>query len=65
VQQEFAKINEILRSRRNSMTDEVIANMLADYALVDQALATDIDLLTFRYVSYLLEFNHTVWCGLD
>ena len=65
VQREFPKINDILRSRRDSMTDEVIANMLAGYTMVDQALASDIDLLTFRHVSYLLEFNHTVLCGLD
>lgn len=65
VQQEFPKINEILRSRRDSMTDEVLANMLAGYTLVDQALAIDIDVLTFRHASYLLEFNHTVLCGLD
>ena len=65
VQQEFPKINELLRSRRDSMTDEVIANMLAGYALVDQALADDLDVLTFRHASHLLEFNHTVLCGLD
>jgi hypothetical protein len=65
VQQEFPKINEIPRSRRDSMTDEVIANMMAGYTLVDQALADDHEGLTFRHASYLLEFNHTVLCGLN
>jgi hypothetical protein len=65
VQREFPKINDVLRSRRDSMTNEVIANMMAGYTLVDQALADDIDVLTFRHASSLLEFNHTVLCGLD
>jgi hypothetical protein len=65
VQREFPQINEVLRSRRDSMTDEVIAHMMAGYTLVDQALADDLDVLTFRHASSLLEFNHTVLCGLD
>ena len=47
------------------MTDEVVANMMSGYTLVDQALAEDLDLLTMAHVSYLIELNHRVLCGLD
>jgi hypothetical protein len=65
VQQEFPKINEKLRSRRDSMTDEVLDNMLRGYGFVDCAIADDTDLLDPQYVAGLLELNHIVLCGLD
>jgi len=64
LQQEFPKINELLESRRDAMTDEVVEHMMAGYTLVDQALADDTDLLMPRYVACLLELNHIVLCGL-
>jgi len=65
VQREFPTINEVLRSRRDSMTDEVVENMLAGYAFVDRALAEDEDLLTSMRAAGLLELNHLVLCGSD
>src|SRR5688572_5948146 len=65
VQREFPRINAILRSRRDSMTDEVIDNMMTGYAFVSRAVADDMDLLHPRYTAALLELNHTVLCGLD
>ena len=65
VQREFPKINEILQSRRDSMTDEVIENMLAGYAFVDQAVADGVDGFTLRHATALLELNHIVLCGLN
>jgi hypothetical protein len=65
VQLRFPQINEILRSRRDSMTDEVIENIMAGYAFIDRAIADDIDLLDTRYVAGLLELNHIVLCGCD
>ena len=65
VQREFPKINEILQSRRDSMTDEVVENMMAGYAFVDSALDRGLDLLDVRHASSLLELNHIVLCGLD
>jgi hypothetical protein len=65
VQQEFPKINEILHSRRDSMTDEVVDNMLAGYAFVDQAIRQHEDLLNMQNVHCLLELNHLVLCGAD
>ena len=65
VQQEFPKINEKVRSRRDSMTDEVLDNMMSGYAFVDCAIAHDTDLLDPQYVAGLLELNHIVLCGRD
>ncbi|HJY81558.1 MAG TPA: hypothetical protein VKK81_10815 [Candidatus Binatia bacterium] len=65
VQREFPRINAILRSRRDAMSDEVVTNMMAGYTLVDKVLADDTDLLTAKHGAYLLELNHIVLCGLD
>jgi hypothetical protein len=65
VQREFPKINERLHSRRDPMTDDVLDNMLAGYAFVDQAVADGIDLFTLRHATALLELNHIVLCGLN
>ena len=65
VQREFPKINEILHSRRDSMTDAVLENMLAGYAFVDKAVADGADLFTLRHIPDLLELNHIVLCGLN
>ena len=65
VQREFSKINELLHSRRDSMTDEVLENMLAGYTFVDKAVADGIDLFTLRHATDILELNHIVLCGLN
>jgi prophage maintenance system killer protein len=65
VQREFPKINEILHSRRDSMTDAVLENMLAGYTFIDRAVADGIDLFRPRHVTALLELNHVVLCGVD
>ncbi|MGE3540674.1 MAG: hypothetical protein AB7N91_24945 [Candidatus Tectimicrobiota bacterium] len=65
LQQEFPHINTLLQSRRDAMTDEIVEHMLTGYMFVDQALADDIDLLTPRHITCLLELNHLVLCGVD
>ena len=65
VQREFPKINEILHSRRDSMTDEVLENMLAGYTFIDKAVADGVDLFTLRHATALLELNHIVLCGIN
>jgi hypothetical protein len=65
VQREFPQINAILRSRRDSLTDEVLDNMMAGYSFVDWAVADETDLLDPRYIAALLELNHIVLCGRD
>ena len=65
VQREFPKINELLHSRRDSMTDEVLENMLAGYTFIDKAVADGVDLFMLRHVTALLELNHIVLCGIN
>jgi len=65
VQREFPKINEILQSRRDSMTDAVLENMLAGYTFIDKAVADGVDLFRLRHITDLLELNHIVLCGLN
>jgi hypothetical protein len=65
VQREFPKINTLLYSRRDSMTDEVLENLLAGYRFVDPALGNAADWFSPQYVTSLLELNHIVLCGLD
>ena len=65
VQRQFPRINDVLQSRRDSMTDVVIEHMMAGYALVDKVLAEDTDLFTSRHSVSLLELNHMVLCGPD
>jgi hypothetical protein len=43
VQREFPKINALLHSRRDALTDEVLDNLLAGYRFVDTALASAVD----------------------
>jgi len=65
VQREFPRINEILHSRRDSLSDEVLENMMTGYALVDRLITDDVNLPTAKHAPYLLELNHVVLCGLD
>ena len=43
VQREFPKINEVLKSRRDAMENEVVENLMAGYTFVDQVIADDAD----------------------
>src|SRR5689334_13312 len=65
VQRLFPQINEVLHSRRDSMTDEVVERMLAGYRFVDSAIVNNLDLLDPSGIHGLLELNHIVLCGLD
>jgi hypothetical protein len=63
VQREFAAINARLRSPRDPMSDQVVQNMLAGYAFVDELLASGIDLFSLHHLPQLLELNSIVLCG--
>jgi hypothetical protein len=65
VQRHFPEINEMLQSRRDHMTDEVVENMMAGYTFVNAAIRDDIDFLGLPHVHGLLELNHLVLCGQD
>lgn len=65
VQREFPQINALLHSRRDSMTDEVVEQMLAGYTFVDTAIRQQHNLFDLKNVDGLLELNHLVLCGLN
>lgn len=63
LQEQFPRINKLLKQQRDSMDDSVVANMMAGYAFVDTALADDLDLFAFGNLKFLLELNARVLCG--
>jgi hypothetical protein len=65
VQADFARLNETLSTPRDPMTDEVRANMMAGYRLVNDALAEGRDLFSLGNSKWLLELNTLVLCGND
>jgi hypothetical protein len=65
VQREFASINAHLSSRRESMSDRVVENMLTGYALVDALLTAGVDVFAMGNHKHLLELNTIVLCGTD
>lgn len=65
VQREFPKINALLKSKRDTMSDTVVENMLLGYRRVDEALARSRALLGSDGLDGLLELNHLVLCGED
>jgi len=65
VQRQFSTINTLLNCRRDSLDDKVVANMMAGYAYVDDALASGTDLLAMGNLKFLLELNARILCGTD
>ena len=65
VQRNFSSINRHLQTRRDNLDDEVLANMMAGYACIDNALGKELDLLAPGNLKHLLELNSLVLCGLD
>jgi len=65
VQADFARINQTLSMPRDVMTDEVRANMMAGYRLIDDAIAQGLDLFQLGNSKCLLELNTLVLCGAD
>lgn len=65
VQREFTRINQELNVSREQLDDEVVENLLAGYALINQLLEDQIDLFALGSSSYLLELNNRVLCGMS
>lgn len=59
-QQRFHQINAALTVKKTPPSDEVIANLLSGYTLIDQFIAQGIELFEYGNSHYLLELNHTV-----
>ncbi len=65
VQKDFPRINSIIKSKREHMSDEIVENMLAGYEQINRYLAKDKPLLVRKRRDHVLELNHTVLCGAE
>lgn len=65
VQGRFAELSKHFTEQRDPLTDEVVENVLAGYALVDDYVAQGVDLFDLQQVNLMLEINATVLCGRD
>jgi hypothetical protein len=65
VQREFPRINEQLKTRRETLDDEVVENMMAGYHLVDSSVRRDCEVFAMGQLKCLLDFNNAVLCGMD
>tara|TARA_R110001606_G_scaffold361754_7_gene515383 strand:- start:304164 stop:304850 length:687 start_codon:yes stop_codon:yes gene_type:complete len=59
-QQNFKKINSTLTVKRKPPSDEVIDNLIAGYAKIDEYLASGTDLFGMGNSHLILELNHIV-----
>lgn len=65
VQGRFAELSKHFTEQRDPFTDEVLENVLAGYALVDEYVEAGVDLFDLQHVNLMLEINATVLCGRD
>lgn len=65
LQTEFPRINRDLKSRRDTLSDRIVENMLAGYAKVDAILDAEKPIFKLGNLEEILELNHTVLCGSD
>lgn len=65
VQGRFDELSLHFTEQRDPMTDEVLENVIAGYALVDEYVARGIDLFDLQHLDLMLEINATVLCGND
>jgi hypothetical protein len=63
VQREFDRINRRLSAQRDPLSDDVVANMLAGYALVDALVEARVDIFAMGQLKSVLELNKVVLCG--
>lgn len=65
VQAEFPKINDILQSKRDTLSDEIVEQMLDGYRYVNVLLAGQVDVFKLGELHHLLELNNLVLCGTE
>lgn len=65
VQGRFSELSMQFTEPRDPFTDEVLNNVLAGYALIDDYVANDVDLFHLQNLNLMLEINATVLCGKD
>jgi hypothetical protein len=61
----FPEIDLILKDRHDPLDDDVVGNMMAGYALVDELVADGVDIFAFGQLEHWLELNARVLCGTD
>lgn len=65
LREHYLDINQRLRIKRDFFSEEVGANILKAYALVNELLNEEIDLFNPAGMYSMLELNHLVLCGDD
>ena len=65
LQAHFPEINKLLRSRRDTVDDKLVANMVDGYELVDRLVAQHFDLFAMGNLKLFLEINAVVLWGGD
>jgi hypothetical protein len=65
VQAHFAQLSQHFTEQRDPFSDEVLQNVLAGYALIDEYVANGVELFDLQQVNLMLEINATVLCGTD
>jgi hypothetical protein len=65
LQLHFPEINKLLKSRRDTIDDGLIANMMTGYELVDNLVTRHLDLFAMGNLKLFLEMNAVVLCGRD
>lgn len=63
VQRDFSRINRIIKSKREDLSDDIVSNMLEGYTRIDYYLKRGKHLLTRKRRHEVLELNHIVLCG--
>jgi hypothetical protein len=63
LQRAFPQINKDLFDRRDPLDDDVLDNMLAGYARVDQLVCDGVDIFAMGQLHHWLDLNATVLCG--
>lgn len=65
VQKNFAKINDTLDMRRETLDDTILNNLLSAYDYLDRLLKHKVNLLDRSELNHFLELNHIILCGED
>ncbi len=63
VQENWELVNSKLLAQRETLTQQIIENLLAWYEYVDSLIKNRIDI--FEDIGQILELNHIVLCGVD
>lgn len=65
VQSRFDELSQHFTEPRDPLSDEVLHNVLEGYVLIDDYVASGVDLFDLQQINLMLEINATVLCGSD